>query len=116
VEANLKRMEDLCVQVEHLVAGRVSAADIAAAPPQALATLLKDALAANTIGGKVDEEAKRRASTTTVKDAQSAWRRIGPVPGERARQLNARFHRACRRFFDQRPPEPRASAATVART
>jgi hypothetical protein len=104
VEANVRRMEELCAQVEGLVAGRVSATDIASAPPEALATLLKDALAANTIGGKVDEEAKRRSAATAVKDAQAAWRRLGPVPGERGRQLGARFHRACRRFFDQRPP------------
>ena len=79
---------------------------IASAPPEALATLLKDALAANTIGGKADEEAKRRSAATAVKDAQAAWRRLGPVPGERGRQLGARFHRACRRFFDQRTPGP----------
>ena len=106
VEANVRRMEELCLQVENLVAGRLSATDIASAPPEALATLLKDALAANTIGGKADEEAKRRSAATAVKDAQAAWRRLGPVPGERGRQLGARFHRACRRFFDQRTPGP----------
>jgi hypothetical protein len=106
VETNVRRMEELCAQVEGLAgASRPTASDLAAAPPETLATLLKDALAANTIGGRVDEEAKRRVSATVVKDAQNAWRRLGPVPGERGRQLASRFNRACRRFADQtRPP------------
>jgi hypothetical protein len=109
VDANIRRMEDLCAQVESFAAGQVSARDIASAPPEALATLLKNALAANTIGGKVDEDAKRRAAAMAVKDAQTAWRRLGPVPGERGRQLQARFHRACRRFLDQRATEHRGA-------
>jgi hypothetical protein len=36
-----------------------------------------------------------------VRHAQSAWARLGPVPGEAGRQLGERFHRACTRFFDQ---------------
>ena len=104
VDATARRMEQLCAQVEGLVAGRMSGPDLATAPAQALASLLKDALAANTIGGRVDDEAKRRAAVTAVRDAQVAWRRLGLVPGERARVLAARFHRACRRFFEQATP------------
>jgi len=108
VEANLRRMDDLCLQVEVLAGGRpVTASDLAAAPPETLASMLKDRLAANTLGGRADEESRRRAAAVTVKDAQAAWRRLGPVPGDRARQLQARFLRACRRFFD-------ADAATPA--
>lgn len=98
VEANARRMEKLCQQVEGLAAGHVTATDLASAPPEALATLLKDALAANTIGGRVDEEAKRRAAVSTARDAQAHWRRLGPVPGDRGRELAARFSRACRRL------------------
>jgi hypothetical protein len=104
VEANVKRMEDLCTQVEGLATGRLRAADIASAPPETIATLLKDALAANTLGGRADEEARRRSAAAAVKDAQAAWRRLGPVPGERGRLLAARFNRACRRVFDQTRP------------
>jgi len=112
VDANVRRMEELCAQVEGLAAGRVTATDIASAPPETLASMLKDALATNTLGGRADEDAKRRAAANAVKDAQNAWRRLGPVPGERGRQLAARFNRACRRFFDQTrstaapPPRP----------
>jgi hypothetical protein len=108
VEANAKKMEDLCAQVEGLDAGRVTATDIASAPAETLATMLKDALATNTLGGRADEDAKRRAAANAVKDAQNAWRRLGPVPGERGRQLTARFNRACRRFFDHTRATPAA--------
>lgn len=108
LEANARRMEQLVTQVESLVAGQVTATDIAHAPPEALATLLKDALASNTIGGRVDEDAKRRAASAAIRDAQQQWRRLGPVPNDKGRQLTGRFHRACRRFFDQGgQPAPR---------
>lgn len=102
VEANRQRMEQLCRQVESYVAGRLSPRELAAAPAATLATMLKDALAANTIGGRVDDEARWRAAAAAVRDAQAAWRRLGPVPGEVGRQLDQRFRRACRRFQELR--------------
>ena len=62
----------------------------------------RDALAANTIGGRVDDEAKWRNSAEEVRKAQAAWRRIGPVPEATARDLSQRFQRACARVFRQR--------------
>ena len=35
------------------------------------------------------------------RQAQAAWSRLGPVPGDTGRALNERFHRAVTRFFDQ---------------
>ena len=97
-------MEQLCEQVESFLAGKVTTTELAATPAATLASMLKNALATNTIGGRVDEEAKWRAATTAVRDAQQAWLRLGPVPGEQGRQLAARFQRASRRFFELRPP------------
>jgi hypothetical protein len=117
----LRRMEALCQQVEG-TAGTTP--DPAKDPPAvALASMLKEALAANTIGGRVDEQAKRRAAADAVRAAQQAWRELGPAPGEQARELTARFQKACRRFFDRpgprhagpgggRPPAPRRPAAS----
>jgi hypothetical protein len=102
VEANRQRMEQLCRQVESYVAGKLSPRELAAAPAATLATMLKDALAANTIGGRVDDEARWRAAAAAVREAQAAWRRLGPVPGEVGRQLDQRFRRACRRFQELR--------------
>ena len=103
-DSTRKRMEQLCDQVESFLQGKVTTTELAATPAATLATMLKDALAANTIGGRVDEEAKWRAATASVRDAQQAWQRLGPVPGEEGHRLQARFQRACRRFFELRGP------------
>ena len=44
-----------------------------------LAAMLKEALAANTIGGKVDDDSRWRAAAEDVRQAQAAWSRLGPV-------------------------------------
>jgi hypothetical protein len=98
IEANRLKMVKLCDRVEGFLT------DVAATPPsssQALATMLREALAANTIGGRAGEETKWRAMAEDVRSAQASWSRLGPVPGEAGRQLADRFHRACSRFFDQ---------------
>jgi hypothetical protein len=97
-DANRQKMEKLCERVEGFLQ------DVAAAPAsssQALATMLREALASNTIGGRAGEETKWRAMAEDVRNAQAAWARLGPAPGEAGRQLSDRFHRACSRFFEQ---------------
>ena len=98
VEANRQKMVKLCERVEGFLT------DVAATPAnssQALAMMLREALAANTIGGRAGEETKWRAMAEDVRTAQASWNRLGPVPGEAGRQLTDRFHRACSRFYDQ---------------
>jgi hypothetical protein len=96
VEASRQKMEKLCARVEGFLTE-------SAAPTgsQALADMLREALAANTIGGRAGEESKWRGMADEVRQAQASWSRLGPVPGEAGRQLAERFHRACNRFFDQ---------------
>jgi hypothetical protein len=98
VESNGKKMVKLCERVEGFLS------DVASTPPsssQALAAMLREALASNTIGGRAGEETKWRAMAEDVRGAQASWSRLGPVPGEAGRQLADRFHRACSRFFEQ---------------
>ncbi len=97
VEASRQKMEKLCARVEGF------ATETAAKPAgsQALADMLREALASNTIGGRAGEESKWRNMAEEVRQAQSSWNRLGPIPGESGRQLAERFHRACNRFFDQ---------------
>ena len=105
-------MEKLCARVEGFLDRR------RAAPPagsQALADMLREALASNTIGGRASEEANWRAMADEVRQAQASWSRLGPVPGETGSQLTERFHRACNRFFEQSPAQGAANAATPAR-
>jgi Domain of Unknown Function (DUF349) len=97
IEASRQKMEKLCARVEGFLA------DAAPAPAgsQALADMLREALASNTIGGKAGDESKWRAMADEVRQAQASWSRLGPVPGDTGRQLTERFHKACNRFFEQ---------------
>jgi hypothetical protein len=108
--ANQKRMETLARRMDDLAAslGKSSggaATDAALSPATRLAAMLKEALAANTIGGKVDDGAKWRAAAEEVRRAQSNWARIGPVPVEARRPLADRFERACR-WISEKSPKP----------
>jgi hypothetical protein len=105
-DANRKRMEALVKRVEDLassVAGPASApeADAAMSPTVRLAAMLKEALAANTIGGRVDEDSRTRAAAEELRQAQASWSRIGPVPEEAKRALADRFQKASRRINDR---------------
>jgi Domain of Unknown Function (DUF349) len=106
VEANRQKMEKLCLRVEGFLN---DGAGPEVSSSQALAAMLREALAANTIGGRAGEESKWRAMAEDVRQAQAAWNRLGPVPGEAGQQLADRFHRACSRFFEnmrRRVPPP----------
>jgi hypothetical protein len=98
VDASRQKMEKLITKVEGFLS------DVAPAPSnssQALAAMLREALASNTIGGRGSDEARWRAMGEDVRQAQASWSRLGPVPGQTGRELTERFHRACNRFFDQ---------------
>jgi hypothetical protein len=61
--------------------------------------MLKEALAANTIGGKVDDDSRWRAAADDVRQAQASLARVGHVPEEARRVLADRFQRASRRIM-----------------
>ncbi len=100
-EANRSRREKLCARVEALAH---SAADEASAAltGDALARKLKEALASNTIGGRAEVEARRKAERAEVESARAAWKRLGPVPGEAGDALDVRFNAACARYLGGR--------------
>ncbi|HMD35618.1 MAG TPA: DUF349 domain-containing protein, partial [Vicinamibacterales bacterium] len=103
-DANRKRMDALVRKMEDLaesIAGPASNVDDAVSPTARLATMLRDALAANTIGGKVDDDHRMRAATDEVRQAQASWSRLGPVPEDVKRALADRFQRAIRRISDK---------------
>jgi hypothetical protein len=110
VEASRQRMEKLVAKLESFVADSDSKPDTT----QDLAARLREALASNTIGGRAGEESKWRTMAEEVRQAQSSFARLVPVPGETGRQLAERFHKACNRFFDQyrRKVPPSSSAPT----
>jgi hypothetical protein len=113
-EANRRKAEKLCARVEELLAQVGPPAAVSGAD---LAERLKNALAANTIGGPAAVEAKWQSAATEVESAQAAWQRLGPVPGETGRTLLARFETASRRFEEVRPKgeAPKPAGAKPAR-
>jgi hypothetical protein len=110
-DATRRKMEQLCQIVEGFAGEDKAEAQMS--PAAILAAQLREALAANTIGGRADDEARWRNAADEVRKAQAAWRRLGPVPEAVGKDLEARFQRACNRFFRQleqhrRPPaQPR---------
>jgi uncharacterized protein DUF349 len=105
-DANRKRMETLVRKMEDLAASLAGPqpVDQSLSPTNRLAAMLKDALAANTIGGKVDTDARLRAAADDVRQAQSSWSRIGSVPDDVRRQLSDRFQRAVKSISDRAQP------------
>jgi hypothetical protein len=120
-DANRRRMESLVRRVEELAASLegplASAGDAALSPTTRLAAMLKEALAANTIGGKVDDDSRWRAAAEEVRQAQASWSRIGVVPDRVRHSLADRFERACRRILERagRPGGPDRTAGSARR-
>ena len=105
VESNRKQLEQLCERVEQ-VASRQPAMAAATSSVAALADQLRERLAANTIGGRVDEESRWKSQDYEVRQAQDAWQKVGYVPEGVAAPLANRFQRAVQRFYgDRRPPQ-----------
>ena len=112
-ESNRKKMEAVVVKVEALatsLSGAPGRVEDAVSPTTRLAAMLKEALAANTIGGKGDDDSRLRAAQEELRQAQAAFSRIGHVPDEARRPLADRFQRAVRKVSDgtnpsrQQPP------------
>ena len=97
VHANVEQLERLCERVESFVKDEPAVTSTAT-----LAAQLKEALAANTIGGAVTDEARWRSMTDEVREAQTAFKRVGLAPSDVSHALHDRFRRACDRFFNER--------------
>jgi hypothetical protein len=94
------RMEKLIARVEALLGEDADEPARDLSPTELMAQRLRSALASNAMGGRASEDAKWRAASDTVKDAQSAWLRLGPTSDPAARALEARFRDVCRRVMD----------------
>jgi hypothetical protein len=109
IDRNVRRLQELCDRAERL-AGPAAVPREAVSPASILATQLREALAANTIGGRPDDENRGRAADQEMRQLQAAWTQVGFVPESQARPLASRFQRASQRFFDQREQRRRAVA------
>jgi uncharacterized protein DUF349 len=99
--ANRGRLEALCATVESMVQADASPSDATASPAAMLAERWREALAANTMGARVDEAAIRRERKEKVEAARAAWARVGPVGSSDRERLAARFRDACRRALGE---------------
>lgn len=99
--ANRARLEALCATVEGMAKDDAKTASITASPAAVLAERWREALAANTMGARVDESAARRERKDKVDAARAAWSRVGPVGSADRERLGARFREACRRALGE---------------
>ena len=67
----MRRVETLAASLGGPAVAAVG--DVALSPTTRLAAMLKEALAANTIGGKADEDARWRAAQEDLRLAQASW-------------------------------------------
>jgi hypothetical protein len=106
-DQNARRLEELCVQIERLLAPDAPAATEASepaadnSPATLLARQLREALATNTIAGRQDESVKWKAASEQVRAAQVAWKKVGPVTEGAGKVLNVRFQRACAKVIEK---------------
>ena len=98
----LKQFERLCERAESLVESE-SPREAVVSPAELLARKWRAQMAANTMGARIDDEAKRRAAREDVKRLQAERRRLGALTGPEADALQARFQRACDRVFRENP-------------
>jgi len=111
-EVTRKRREKLCARVEELASSR--ARPVRAPSLEDLASRLRDALAANTIGGSADPDAKGRADALQEVDRLwASWVRLGPVLDDHGRALEERFEKARARLASASAEEGAAGAATA---
>jgi len=110
-ERNRARLEELCAKVEKLAGGSQAPAIEDLSPAARLATLWREALATNTIGGRQAEEARWRVAAEEVRRARAAWQKIGYVPAAARTTLNARFEKACARILEEHDRHARAHDA-----
>ena len=94
-DAALKRMEKLCVKAEALAENAEPAEEQARPLSQAeqLAAKLRQALAANTFGGRGAED-RGPSLNDQLRDLQTAWQRLLVPHTDAAKELEERFRKA----------------------
>src|SRR6185503_8414630 len=95
-------MQDLVAKVERLAPSSAAPDTSGLTPGERLASMWREALATNTMGGRIADESRARAAAEEARKAQAAWQRLGYVPEPERRSLQAAFDRACRAIFAAR--------------
>lgn len=102
-QVNLKRKTQICVEIEKIVGVESSEEEVEQTDAMSLAEELKFSIETNF---SIDETTKTRASSfERIKELQSEWKSIGPVPKEDDKALFSRYRSACDKFFEKRSPQ-----------
>lgn len=96
-DANRKRREKLVERAEALLEQLEPARPSGDRSVGSVADQLRQALAANALGGKKAAEERQRAQHEELGQIKSAWSRLGPLPGAEGHALQQRFDAACSR-------------------
>jgi hypothetical protein len=102
VDANVRRLESLCERAEQLSRTEGEGTQAPASPAAILASQLREALAANTIGGRGEADSRRARVEQEARQLQTAWDSVGFVPEPVGRRLGDRFRKALRRSVEPR--------------
>jgi len=96
-DRKIEKLKVLCEEAESLLPSETQE-ETPRSPAEMLAQRLRDQLANNTMGVRVDEANRRQAAIAAVKKLQVERRKLGRCTGDAAKSLNARFQRACDRL------------------
>jgi hypothetical protein len=96
-DANRKRREKLVERAEALCEQLEPSRPAGDGSVGSVADQLRQALAANALGGKRAAEERQRALHEELGQIKSAWSRLGPLPGSEGGALQQRFDAACSR-------------------
>ena len=98
----IRTLEALCVEAESLLPAEKSE-ETRGSPAEQLAKKLRDQLANNTMGVRVDEANRRQTAIAAIKKLQVKRRKLGHFTGDVAKSLTARFQRAFDRLHQDIP-------------
>ena len=109
---NCRRLRELCEIVERYV-GELQPLSLSndESPAVVMARQWRDAMASNTIQGKVDERTRWLVVNDEVKKIKAEWKRACQLPSDERESLKVRFEKACTKFTDFIPSasvEPRS--------
>lgn len=98
-EANARRQAELCMQAEVLATQAVERREgervkLEEQDAESMAAKLREALASNTFKEESAAEDAQRV-TDQVTSLRRSLSRVGPVPGDKGRELKERFDKAC---------------------
>ena len=109
---NCQRLKELCEIVERYI-DELQPLSLPKdeSPAVVMARRWREAMASNTIQGKVDERTRWLVVNDEVKKIKAEWKRVCQLPSDERESLQVRFEKACTKFTDFIPSasvEPRS--------